>query len=694
MDTKSKGYRSPVVKGIAFVLLVLCIATAAVGVLEYVVHVEMRGYRAEALVTADYRQSYQYPDDIRQLFYAIAWSNNQATGDLFSGVTYETSGKLYGTIPTGGYWIRLHKNTVVTNDEVLRANLDGSFIGTVKSVNIWLPDEWMAARQEKWVQAASFFSAMLWVMIPVVLFGLILLAFLIATAGRRPGDARLHLGRLEWLWSELLLGLLALACMGVFGSLIAPISELVNYGELFGYNAGTNRLIARVLVGGGVAICSAVAMWALLACVRRLKDGSFLRHSLCGIALRVCMRVLRKIVDFFRALLDGRAFAAQGFARMMFRRRRAFLILAAACTALCVLLFYPVPVLGLLAAAAAIPLIYWYTKSDNGILRDMDELTRQISQISSGDLACRSAVPHGSPLRPSADMLEHIGDGMNRSIQKQLRGERMKIELVTNVSHDLKTPLTAIISYIDLLSREEMTPEARDYVSILEKKAEQLKKIVSDLFELSKGTSGNLELALETLDLKRLIEQTLADMSEQIDAAGLIFRVRTPEVPVYIRGDGTKLYRVLQNVFDNALKYAMPGTRVFVDLRMVGARAVLLVKNTASYEIDFTAQDIMERFARGDKARHSEGSGLGLSIAQSFTEACGGRFAVSVEDDQFRVHISFDTVAAPETPEVPVAPEAPVAPEEDTIPEQAETVDEPELPEAELPEAELQMQNV
>lgn len=677
MDTKSKGYRSPVVKGIAFVLLVLCIAAVAIGMLECVVRVEMQGYKPEALVTRDYRQSYQYPDDIRKVFYAIAWSNYKATDDLLDEVTYETKGILYGTIPTGGYWIKLRNNTVETNDEVLRANLDGSFIGTVKSANIWLSDEWMATRQEKWVQSASFFSTILWVMLPLVIVGLILFSFLVATAGRRPGDAQLHLGRLEWLWSELLLGLLGLAGFGAFASLAAPVSELVNFGQLLGYNLETDRWIARVLVGGGVAACSAVAMWALLACVRRLKDRSFFRHSLCGMTVHVCMRMLRKIVDFFRSLLDGRAFAGQSFTLMMFRRRRAFLILAAACAALCVLFFYPVPLLGLLAAAAAIPLVYWYAKSDNGILHDVDELTHQISQISGGDLTYRSTVPYGSPLRASADMLEHIGDGMNRSIQKQLRGERMKIELVTNVSHDLKTPLTSIISYIDLLSREEMTPEARDYISILEKKSEQLKKIVSDLFELSKGTSGNLELVLETLDFKRLIEQTLADMSEQMDAAGLMFRVRTPEAPVYIRGDGTKLYRVLQNVFDNALKYAMPGTRVFVDLRIVGARAVLLVKNTASYEIDFTAQDIMERFARGDKARHSEGSGLGLSIAQSFTEACGGRFAVSVEDDQFRVHISFDTVSAPAVTDMPVAPE------EDGIPEDAGVPNEPELPEAE-----------
>ena len=687
MDTKSKGYRSPVVKGIAFVLLVLCIATAAIGVLECVVRVEMQGYKLEALGTADYRQSYQYPYDVRQLFYAITRSNYTVTGDLFDGVSYEVNGESFGT---SGRWVKLYNNTVESNDDVLRANMDRDYIGVVNSATIWLSDGWMAARQAEWQaevgQYASFFSALLWVMIPVVILGLILFAFLIATAGRRPGDARLHLSRLEWFWSELLLGLLGLAGFGAFASLAAPVSELVNFGELLGYNLETDRWIARVLVGGGVAVCSAVAMWALLACVRRLKDHSFLRHSMCGIVLRACMRVLRKIVDFFRSLLDGRAFAGQSFTLMMFRRRRAFLILAAACAALCVLFFYPVPLLGLLAAAAAIPLVYWYAKSDNGILHDVDELTHQISQISGGDLTYRSTVPYGSPLRASADMLEHIGDGMNRSIQKQLRGERMKIELVTNVSHDLKTPLTSIISYIDLLSREEMTPEARDYISILEKKSEQLKKIVSDLFELSKGTSGNLELVLETLDFKRLIEQTLADMSEQMDAAGLMFRVRTPEAPVYIRGDGTKLYRVLQNVFDNALKYAMPGTRVFVDLRIVGARAVLLVKNTASYEIDFTAQDIMERFARGDKARHSEGSGLGLSIAQSFTEACGGRFAVSVEDDQFRVHISFDTVSAPAVTDMPVAPavtDMPVAPEEDGIPEDAGAPDEPELPEAE-----------
>ena len=151
-----------------------------------------------------------------------------------------------------------------------------------------------------------------------------------------------------------------------------------------------------------------------------------------------------------------------------------------------------------------------------------------------------------------------------------------------------------------------------------------------------------MEMQSEVLDFHRLVEQTLGEMQERIEQSGLALRVSLADPPVSIWADGRKMYRVLQNIIDNALKYSMAGTRIFVDLAVLGSRAVLTVKNTAGYEMDFTAEEITERFVRGDKARTAEGSGLGLSIAQSFTQACGGRFHVAIDGDQFKVHVSFD----------------------------------------------------
>ena len=231
---------------------------------------------------------------------------------------------------------------------------------------------------------------------------------------------------------------------------------------------------------------------------------------------------------------------------------------------------------------------------------------------------------------------------MEKALEDQMRNERMKIDLITNVSHDLKTPLTSIIGYVDLLNRDEtLSPEAKDYVRILNQKTERLKNIISDLFELAKSTSGNAKVSLEVMDMRRLLEQTLAEMGDKIEESGFQIRFSCKAKDTKFLGDVGRMYRVVQNVLENALKYSLKGTRIFIDITETKDRIQLEVVNTASYEMDFTEEEIMERFARAEKSRTSEGNGLGLSIADSFTKNCGGNFGIEVRGDQFRVEISF-----------------------------------------------------
>jgi signal transduction histidine kinase len=239
---------------------------------------------------------------------------------------------------------------------------------------------------------------------------------------------------------------------------------------------------------------------------------------------------------------------------------------------------------------------------------------------------------------------EKINQGFQASLKEQMKSERMKVDLITNVSHDLKTPLTSIISYVDLLSKEDLPESARDYVSILAEKSGRLKNIVSDLFDLAKSTSGNLPLDMERIDIRRLIEQTLGDMEDDIEKSGIRIKTTLTDVPIYIYSDGKKLYRVFQNIIGNALKYSLQGTRVFIDMDVEDNIVNITVKNTASYDMDFTAEDVLQRFSRGDKSRSTEGSGLGLSIAESFTWACGGSFKVEIDGDQFKVKLGFPVV--------------------------------------------------
>lgn len=231
------------------------------------------------------------------------------------------------------------------------------------------------------------------------------------------------------------------------------------------------------------------------------------------------------------------------------------------------------------------------------------------------------------------------------SVEKQLQSERMKVDLITNVSHDLKTPLTSMIGCIDLLAQTEGLPEeAVDYVKLLSSKAGKLREMVQDVFDMAKATSGGQDMVIECLDMTRLIRQSIADMQDRIDASGLIFRIRMDNRELPFMGDGKKLCRVYQNLIENTLKYSMAGSRVYIEVHEADGKIITSVKNTSGYEMDFCAEEIMERFTRGDKSRSTEGNGLGLAIARSFTEACKGSFRVTLDGDLFKVETEFSLI--------------------------------------------------
>ena len=247
----------------------------------------------------------------------------------------------------------------------------------------------------------------------------------------------------------------------------------------------------------------------------------------------------------------------------------------------------------------------------------------------------------GHDLADAMTQLEDIRHGMANAVDEQMKSERMKVELIANVSHDIKTPLTSIISYVQFLKEEKELPEhVQDYIKILDEKSQRLKNMVQDVFAVSKAASGELPMNMEELDFGKLLRQTLADMEEQIADSKVSFRTELPDSPVMIMADGQRMYRVFQNLFQNAIQYSLDGSRVFVTLQTDGTMAVASVKNTSHLELE-KGKDFSERFTRGDQSRTDGGSGLGLSIAQSFTEACGGQFSWETNADLFVVTVSF-----------------------------------------------------
>ena len=289
--------------------------------------------------------------------------------------------------------------------------------------------------------------------------------------------------------------------------------------------------------------------------------------------------------------------------------------------------------------------IFWIRR-DWTLVRDIGLLADQVTAIRDGNLETPLDLPADADLHQTAEQLNDIQVGLHRALAEQTRSERMKVELISNVSHDLKTPLTSVLSYAELLRQEPLEGAAADYARIIDEKARRLAVMVQDVFEVSKAASGQLPVHLERLDFAKLLRQTLADLEGPISQSGLTFRMELPEIPVMITADGRRLYRVFQNLIDNALKYALAGSRVYLSLKTEAGRAEASLRNTSREELP-TGVDLTARFVRGDASRTDGGSGLGLSIASSFTEACGGDFHVETLADLFTAVVSFPLAEEP-----------------------------------------------
>ena len=248
--------------------------------------------------------------------------------------------------------------------------------------------------------------------------------------------------------------------------------------------------------------------------------------------------------------------------------------------------------------------------------------------------------------RQMAAAVNDLGDGLRHALQEQMKSERMKADLITNVSHDLKTPLTSIINYVDLLKREELHNEkANEYLEVLDQKSQRLKQLTEDLVEASRASSGNVVLDIRRIDVKELLMQTSGEFVERFEARGLQLVENFPQNPQYVDADGRRLWRIIENLFRNVEKYAMPHTRVYLDLINDGDRVAFSLKNISENPLNISPEELTERFTRGDESRSTEGSGLGLSIAKDLTEIQQGTFEIYLDGDLFKVMVSFPTAS-------------------------------------------------
>ena len=504
-------------------------------------------------------------------------------------------------------------------------------LGTV--IRVCVTSEQAAQYQDIWSAQKNTFAHTIYIVLTLTAIALLLFVYLLFVTGRRPEDEEVHFATIDRLPVEVNVVLFWSVLGTAAGLNIALMSELLSgSGDL------SFLLLPSILF---FVAAFAFALELTLSLVRLLKAGSLARRSWCIRAFRWCFN---KIGVLCTGTWHGLGRLRLAFTKALlgnYKTRNVVLLFTAYSV---VLAFLAAAFAGVGGSFFAFVLgVGWFLAAGYFLIRRIDGFDRIVAALQrmrGGDLSIRlTDMPEGV-FAAMAEDLGSLGDGMQAALQNEVRAERMKSELITNVSHDLKTPLTSILSYSDLLSQLELTPEeANDYAKIIHQKSLRLKNLTSDLFDISKVQSGVEQMVCERLDAATLVRQALAEQEAQ--NSGLVLKVTLPERELPIWADGRKMSRVLENLIGNCVKYAMKGTRVFVSLDERDGKAVFEVKNTANYEMDFAADEITERFVRGDAARSTEGSGLGLAIAKSYTEACGGIFEVEVDGDQFKVRISF-----------------------------------------------------
>lgn len=463
--------------------------------------------------------------------------------------------------------------------------------------------------------AGAIFGSVLW---------LIGMVWLTVTAGRKPKDEEIHLNGFDRWYTEIAAGAVIgiwLAGTIISGTLIANSS--------LGYSHAVVTVIVTCLICGTYTMA-----WFLigyLSLVRRIKAGTLWKNSLIRKVLKWIGKCSGKLAGFARAfsrntaekikvLLVGSAF--------LFLQ---FLIIG------CVFSGAGVFLLALLAVDVA-AMIFAIRKADG-----QDLIMDGLKKISDGELQYKIKTDTlTGKQKVMAEYINNIGSGLDAAVENSLKKERMQTELITNVSHDLKTPLTSIINYVDLMKRENPTdPKIQEYLRILDEKSQRLKVLTEDVVEASKASTGNIKLEMNDIDFIEMVQQVIGEFEEKFQERNLTMMVHFTDEPSIIYADGQRMWRVLENVFGNVVKYAMEGTRVYAEISNQNKKIIFYLKNISAQPLNFSADELTERFIRGDVARNTEGSGLGLSIAKSLTELQGGEFKLHLDGDLFKVIITF-----------------------------------------------------
>lgn len=465
-----------------------------------------------------------------------------------------------------------------------------------------------------------------------LVLGIASLVFLLCAAGHRNGTEELC--KRPWDAIPLDVNICGVLCIDAFLA-CAVIYVGTEWNPL--------KYMITWLIAGGAGI---VAILLLIECSMSFalwcKLGKWWQHTLVYACAKWCWKLVKTLWQFICRLWSR-------FVELMHSVRflwKAWMILGAiACVELGVIV---------LSAGMSMEVLFIFWLLEKLLLYpviifallQMNHLQEGGKTLAQGDLASKIDTSKMYwEFKKHGDHLNAIGDGMNAAVAERMKSERFKTELITNVSHDIKTPLTSIINYVDLLGKEQLdNPKAEEYLEVLNRQSARLKKLIEDLIEASKASTGNLKVNMEVCDAQVTLVQTIGEFEEKLANSQVELQIREPEEKIMIHADSRHLWRVFDNLMNNICKYAQPGTRAYVNLEREGDQARITFRNISREALNISSEELMERFVRGDSSRSMEGNGLGLSIARSLTELMGGKLELIVDGDLFKVVLTFPVI--------------------------------------------------
>ncbi|WZL72990.1 HAMP domain-containing sensor histidine kinase [Clostridiaceae bacterium 35-E11] len=419
--------------------------------------------------------------------------------------------------------------------------------------------------------------------------------YLVLIIGRKSfNDKTVHLNIVDRLYNDINFGL----CLGLILLWFASL-QAVGHQDIY-------KII--ILVTAPIAT---VGLMLVLSLVKHFKNRTIIKHSLV-----YC--IFHKIFKFVKDVYDSGSVGVK------------IVLIVIGYPVIAALTFFMFPVTIGVGAWLALKRV-----------KEFNAIKEGVERIKSGDIHHTINVSGNGEFGRLASNINSITDGLNKAVANELKSERLKTELITNVSHDIRTPLTSIITYVDLLKKEKNPPKSQEYIEIIDQKSQRLKILTDDLFEAAKASSGNIPVNNERIDIVSLITQGLGELNDKIEAAALEFKINHSKDKVYITADGKLLWRAIENLLSNMFKYALKGSRVYIDIEDLENKVVLTMKNISAYELNISANELMERFKRGDESRSSQGSGLGLSIAKSLIDIQKGSFNIEIDGDLFKAIIQM-----------------------------------------------------